>query len=116
MYSSINTLEERVFEGLSRTLEVCAEIFQENKDKKRETSEWVMARNYVLGLRMAVHNIRKGVDGRQPDRLIEGLCENYYDFLERDVRKKREEILRREGSPLNVFVYLGYLGSFVSAM
>ncbi len=116
MYSRIDTLEEKVFEGLSSTLKVCAEIFQENKDEKRETSEWIMARNYVLGLRKAGDNIRRGVNDRQSDRLIEGLCENYHYFLEREICKEREKISRTSDNPLYVFVLMGYLGSLVSSM
>lgn len=117
MYSNTTNLEDRIFEGLQNTLSDCAEIFEDNKQHKRETAEWREARDYVLGLRRAIYNTRQSIEDPQSERLLEQVCWDYSELLRKKYSRIKEEISEREGShPLGIFFLLGYLGSLVTFM
>ncbi len=117
MYSNTTNLEDRIFKGLQHTLSDCADIFEDNKNHKRDAAEWRAARDYVLGLRKAIYNTRQKIEDPQSKRLLEQVCWDYSELLRKKYSRIKEEIIERESShPLSILSLFGYLGSLVTFM
>ncbi len=124
VYSSIGSIEDKIFSGLQCTIEDCAEIFRANASNRREgieeiesrsdMVEWITARDYILGLKRVIQNTRQRIRDKQSERLLEELCEAYNSILQKRVSRIEAEIKEKEGShPLTVLSGIGYISSLV---